>query len=336
MMRRIWIDPIIFGLVLLVALGLIFYLLLGRGVVDTLVEQMQHRELAVARMGAASVTAFLDLAGKSVVVVAGNPGGLQAFADQWQGTPLVGTILTDVSGQVVAGANQAEAPVDLISVADRNYFMWAKTAGAGAVEVFGPVLSRTGQSKGKYVVIVATPQMDRQGKFKGVLAAAVMLSKLTEQYLDPLRFSEQMGVHVVTDEGLVVYSSTGPKAGENVVEYVKKQQFLGSKVLAQRAAEGLKKGEEGKLDLAWPGEKGWQRYLVAYSPIKIEEGRYWYLVLTMPVDDALAFVGPLYMRVLVTFTAVFLAFLAYAVRLARHFASEERRKYEHEKHGIKE
>jgi len=120
------------------------------------------------------------------------------------------------------------------------------------------------------------------------------------------------------------------------VEYVREHKFLGSEVLLQKVGQELKKGEEGKLDLAWPVGNKWQRHLVAYSPIKIEEGRYWYLVLTTPVEDTFAFLGPLYMRILVTFAAVFLALLVYAVRLARHFASEERRRYEHKKHGIKE
>ena len=303
-------------------------------------EQTLHREQVITRAGAASIESFLVLVGKSLSIAAGDKQVesqeyLQTLVDRWEETPLVGVILTDKEGKVVGGANQARAVVDLVSVADRDYFVWAKTAEAGSARTFGSVLSRTGQSKGNFIMTIASPVVDKGG-FKGVLTAAVVLSSLTEQYLSPLKFSTETGVHLVDDQGTMLYSSVGPKTGENILTYILEHPFLGSSVVLQKAEEGLKKGVEGKLDLVWPGEGGWRRNLVAYSPIKIDEGRWWYLVLTTSVDDALAFVGPLYMRIVVTFAAVFLALLAYAVRLARYFSFREAQKYEHLTHGIKE
>jgi len=332
-------SPIIFGVVLLAALGLVFYVLLGRGAADLLVEQMQHREQAIVRSGAAAMAAFFDLAGRSMSMAAGGKldnNNLQILVDRWQGTPLVGVIVTDEKGIVVGGANQARAPVNLVSVADRDYFQWAQTAQTGSAQVFEVVLSRTGQSQGQYVVTVASPVIDEQGKFKGVLTAAVLLSKLTELYLQPLKISNQTGVHLIQNDGTVLYSSVGLKTGENILDYVHKHPFLGSDVLVKKAEDGLKKGEEGKLNVVWPGGEGWQRYLAAYSPIKLEEGRWWYLVMTTPVDDALAFMGPIYVRIVGVFAVVFLGLLIYAIRLAKYFAFKEARKYEHLTHGIKE
>lgn len=346
-MRKIGESPVVFGVVLLAALGLIFYMLLGRGSVDVLVEQTLHREQAITRAGAASIRSFLSLAGKSLALVSGDEAvrnfkpeaeeDMKVFVKQWEGTPILGMSLVDNLGMVRLTVNQNGTTVGTgRSVADRDYFSKAMTSVRDEIVIGKAVISRVGQSEGRFVVPFAAPMHDRKGKFLGVVISSTVIEELTKYYLDPLKISDQTGVHLVTDDGTILYSSNGPKTRESLLEYIRSRPFLGSGVLVKKVEEWLKKGEEGKLDLAWPGERGWQRNLVAYSPIKIEEGRYWYVVLTTPVDDALAFMGPLYVRVLVAFAAVFLALLAYAVRLARHFASEERRKYEHEKHGIKE
>ena len=60
---------ILFALLLLVFLGFVFYLILGKGARNALVEQMLHREQANARAGASSIATFFELVGKTSTAI---------------------------------------------------------------------------------------------------------------------------------------------------------------------------------------------------------------------------------------------------------------------------
>ena len=223
-----------------------------------------------------------------------------------------------------------------LSISDSEYFPRVQTAKDGKVVIGKAIISRLGQTQGRFIVPLVSAMVDNNGEFTGALLSSAVIDELTVKYLNPLKMSDKTGIYLLGDDGTGLYSSVGLKTGENVLDYLHKNPFLGSEVLVKKAENELKKGEEGKLNLVWPGPGGWQRYLVAYSPIKLEEGKWWYLVMTTPVEDALVFMGPIYVRIVGIFALVFLGILIYAIQLAKYFAFKEAQKYEHKLHGIKE
>jgi len=324
----------------MVGLGVAFYMLFGKGAADLLVEQLMHREQVITRAGAASIDSFLILAGKSLALLAttnSDQKDLQKFVEEWKGTPIQGVSVVDSRGVVRLIVNQTGSMIGKgLSISDREYFPRVQTAKDGKVVIGKAIISRLGQTQGRFIVPLVSAMVDNNGEFTGALLSSAVIDELTVKYLNPLKMSDKTGIYLLGDDGTVLYSSVGLKTGENVLDYLHKNPFLGSEVLVKKAENELKKGEEGKLNLVWPGPGGWQRYLVAYSPIKLEEGKWWYLVMTTPVEDALVFMGPIYVRIVGIFALVFLGILIYAIQLAKYFAFKEAQKYEHKLHGIKE
>jgi hypothetical protein len=175
-----------------ILIAVAIYFLLGKQAADVLIEQMLHREQTVARSGANSIEVFFNLYGKAVSFLGETPEiinyntgtgtELTNFFNRWSNTPVEGIGLTDENGVFVYFANKKNESSIGIDVSEREYFKWAKSAKRGDLFVGVPVRAKTGGIEGQYIIPLATPVLDPQGKFKGVLIAGVLTSDLVELY----------------------------------------------------------------------------------------------------------------------------------------------------------
>lgn len=266
-----------------------------------LVEQILHREQVISRAGARAMEVFLKDLQSSIVVLAidPTPTKLREFVARSQPGPVVGVIITDSEGKVKLSVNRSQIPLaGLVTIADRDYFVWAKTAMSGEVDFGKSIVSKVGASKGKYILPVTTPLI-KAGQFQGVLTMAVLLEDLISRYLEPLKLSEETRIYLLNREGVIL-----AKEGE------------------QSIAEGLNQalvvGKEQKLDLVLTDEQRsgrLTRFLIATSPIELKN-RHWVLAVASPVEEAHLFSGPFrqsFSLALILFLLIILALSAFGV-----------------------
>lgn len=319
----------VFSAIFFVALGFIFYVVLGRGAVESLTEQMLHREQVITRSGAGAIEGFFELAGKSLVILAKNQDiisqdknsqkTLEEFVSYWQSTSIVEAIIVDKEGKILFVGNKTPSEfVTGVSVADRDYFIASKKAKAGGVFVGKPLLPRLGAFGGQLLIPVSTPIFDK-GEFKGVLAVGVLLSKLTNDYLNPLKISRDTEVYIVSSDGELLYAPFKETVGKNIFQQVSENPFLGSEVLMGEVKKRLERGGEGKIDIVYPKsltDLTFKRRLITYSPIEVGKRRF-FLAVATPIEDALIFIGPIYTRQVAFLIIVFLALIAFSIRVAK-------------------
>lgn len=324
-----------FFAVLFFTLGIAFYYGYGSNAKAALIEQILHREQVIARSGANSIESFFLLSGKSLGYLAEDERimgmdqetqkALKEFVVIWKETPISGVSLADEKGIVRFNANIDNKPDVGAAVKDGDYFAWAKTAQKGEVYFGTPVISRLGASEGKYIVPVASPLIS-DGQFKGVLSAVVILSQLTQDYLQPLKISGQTEVYVLNSQGVFISALDGELIGKNVYQYLDENPFLGSAIFKEEIKKKMEERGEGKLRIAWPDTKGnlniFSRQLLVFSPFSLGKQSF-FLAIATPVDDALVYIGPIYMRQNVGFVVSFLAVLIVVVRLAKIYAYKE-------------
>jgi C4-dicarboxylate-specific signal transduction histidine kinase len=331
----------LFALLLLVFLGFVFYLILGKGARNALVEQMLHREQANARAGASSIATFFELVGKTSIAISNRdeiikPGPqtdvlLESAMLKWKDTPVTSIILIDKNGKVINAAYRELLGEVGISVADREHFIWAKNAESSEFYVSEAIESRL-RGENYYVVPVASPVIDKEGNFNGVLAFGVSMDQLTDDYMNHLKISDKTEIYITKHDGNFIYASREELQGENAIEFIEEHPFLGSEILTERLKELLKNVQEGKLEVAYPENVGTafplKTRLIAYSPVHVR-GREWILVVATPIEDALISITPIYFRQAASVLIIFLAFLGLSVRFAKVYGYKEAMKELH-------
>lgn len=324
-----------FAFLLLVFLGFISYLILGKGARNALVEQMLHREQSSARAGASSIATFVELAGNTLIAMSNRdeiitPGSqtdilLESTMLKWKGTPITSIILTDKNGKVINAAyREILGEVD-ISVADREYFIWAKNAESSEFYVFAAIKSRL-RGENYYVIPVVSPVIDKEGNFNGALAFGVSIDQLTNQYMNHLKISDKTEIYIAKYDGNFIYAPTEELLGKNLFEYIEEHPFLGSGIIIEELKERLENVQEGKLEVAYPENIGTafplKTRLIAYSPVFVQD-REWILVIATPIEDVLVSMTPIYFRQAASVLVIFLAFLGFSVRFAKVYGYKE-------------
>ncbi len=331
---------------LIFLISIAIYFLLGKQAKDTLVEQMLHREQLSARAGGKSIETFFEFFGKSMTSLAARVGVerdnkntrniLEEYIREWKDSPVGGVILTDKNGIVIFNGNKNFVPEIGVSLSDREYFPWAKTAKAGEVFISDPLISKLGYSKGKNIVVVVTPVKANDGSFEGILASSVILSDLKDQYLSPLKISDETRIYLIDYNGVVISSSIEKFIGVNYLDYISKTNIPGNTKIVDILSEALKSNEEGKIKIALPDEtKGGTltKFLIAYAPINTSD-KHWTLGIATPESDTLTFLTPFYFRDLAIVALAFLSFLIISIRIAKVVGYKEGVEVEHKEHGI--
>lgn len=280
---------------------------------ELLVEQILHRQQVITRAGAGSIESFIGLVASFTSNLAIQLSSddfevepqeaLRIFLSSWDGTPVVGTILTNQEGIIVEGANNRGGTTNTgTDVSDRKYFKWAVQAKKGDVYVGEPILSRVGVSKGKHVITIVSPMIDEDG-FKGAVTTGILLPDLTGQYLEPLKISEDTQVHLLNSEGNWLDPARhSESAGTNIIEYLEENPYPGSEELLKDLKLVLYEPDEVKLS-TFPvidGEITNASFLAAASPLDVNkepglENKHWFLVVATPKSDALKFSGTFYL-----------------------------------------
>ena len=287
-----------FGMLVIVGLGLSLYFILARAILPSRYQPL-YKEQLLARAEAANLASFFQSFGNSIAVLGQAPSLdsrdtatvkiMDAFVEQWRGSGLVGgVILTDRDGVVRFNSNLLRVPDVGRSVADRNYFVWAKNqTREGEYYISRSTVSRLGASKGQTIVVVASPVF-QNGTFSGVLGASVMLEPLTKRYLGLLRASESTEVYLIDqEEGRLLYSSVDLDAtGSGVSEYFQKSSFLGNQLLAKRLRNAFSANKEGRVLAVFisPKTARLKIRLMAYSPVALGSQNWLLIMSSLPQE----------------------------------------------------
>lgn len=304
---------------ILVGIGGFLFVSLGRGATDFLLNRAIDRQLFVTKATGASIGTFVDMASKSLAVLGTNLNiteeTLEKFVDQWRGTPVRGVAISDETGKIRYQASNGESSTIGLSIADREYFSWAKSATVSGSHISNLIISRTGPSKGKYIVPMAASIRDKN-KFIGVVFTSIPMEPLAHDYLNSLSAIGDNKIYLSTADGTILISPDGDLVGKNIFEEIKTSGFLGNEVISQRIRGFLQSSESGYLDAVWPTDthniNSMKRQLLTYTPIKID-GITWYLGIAIPVDTLFKQETPIYFAGLLFLVILFLIVVIYTV-----------------------
>lgn len=319
------------------------YVLFGRGAYGALVEQILHRQQVITRSGANSIESVFRIMGNSLVNLSGSPDllanddstqlVLDKFVSSWEQGFLEGVALADRNGIITYNSNLANIDNVGEDVSDRAYFSWARGVNKEGYQVFDPVISKLGITEGQFIIPIATPVYNQNGDFEGVLVGAVLVSEITKFFLEPLSISGESLAFVVSQDGTLVFSSSEDLVGTNYLEVIENSNFLGSVETAKIFRERIAQGTEGKLDILLPSRSDLSltRFLIAYTPFEIRANKL-ILIMATPVEEALVYMFPFYLRGLIFVGILVIIFVFFAIRASKFFGYLEAVQSEHEYH----
>lgn len=303
---------------------------------QALIEQIQHRQQLSVRTGAKSIETFLGGLGKNVVILVNDPTQrkLDEFINVWKDSDVIGVIVVDGNGKVIAASNREEKTEIGQTVIERGYFKWAQTAAKGIYKIFPPIVSKLGVSKGNYILTISSPVVKNQ-KFDGVITTAILLSDLAREYLDNIKIIDSSQVYLITNQGEIIYSDITELTGKNI-ENMFYNDFLGKSKVLEIILDNLKKDDESKLELAIPNFGNnfkLEPHLLSASPIHISE-QLWKLVVITPEKDLNAFTYKIFNSQILAIFVIFVIFIALTIRASRKSGYEEAVVDEHKLHKI--
>ncbi|MDO8341411.1 MAG: cache domain-containing protein [Candidatus Woesebacteria bacterium] len=289
-----------------ITFSLIYYLSL-KFVEKTLYEQMLHREQIVTRAGSIALKEFFELMGtqvfsfstrKSIVNVDKDTQNLlDTFVARYSQYPIGGIVLTDKNGKIIYNANAEDSHGTNTDLSDRDYFIDLKNNIDKEYVISSPLISRFGVSKGKYVLIIASPVINNN-KFNGVLLISVIIDEIAKEFLNPLKITENTLINLNNEKGDLLYSTRGVLIN---LDYLKTED--------NKVGEWKNISKDGLL--------------IATSSFNYWNGNFWYLSAATPSKDALDFMGPLlkinfaFLLIGIFSILIFSSFLITVIKLIR-------------------
>lgn len=130
---------ILIGLILAGILAVIFYLTVYRGVDLLARQQVFKKQEIMVNAQKSNLLSFFDAFGNSVALLSQldsikNSSSsanirLDEFVEQWRDSGIVGgVVLTDAEGKVIFNSNISGTKDTGALLADRDYYVWAKTS----------------------------------------------------------------------------------------------------------------------------------------------------------------------------------------------------------------
>lgn len=283
---------------LIVILGLIYFLLICLLPRYSIVGQLLRQEHAVAEAQAQNIQTFVNDMGNDLISVSKendivNPGlgtnkVLKSFVDRWgKNNIITGISITDKEGVVIYNHSNI-SPMEIgTSLADRDYFIWAKDQIAGGHYIVGAsIIARYGVNEGRYITPLAVP-IFRDGVFSGMLASAIRTSEMTEYFLSTMNISGNTDVFLLGKNGYILFNSRNPEDLEiNISEAKQNNLFLDNKRLNEKIYNALAKEKDGSLVAKYKDSNSGvpESHAIAYYPV-IMPGRHWLVVLATPVTE---------------------------------------------------
>lgn len=279
-----------------------FYFFIGVEAKTSVSDQFAKKQELLVRAEANNITSYINSLGNSIVVLSNlssmerqdtsTAKDLDAFINQWKASGVIGGVIyADENGKVIFNSNVIGTPDLGGSVADRDYFAWAKSqTKEGEYFVGQPVVSRLGASEGKTIVVVASPVF-RDDEFLGALGVSVELDGIAQHYLEVMKVSDTTDVYLIRSDGTVLYDNFNPAANGTKISQVS------SKLEALAGSTKIGSTEMTYVD---PVEGKMEHNSVAFAPVDFGE-RKWTLVMASPVNvpDLWGLAIPMYVRVII-------------------------------------
>ncbi len=297
---------VLFLLVFLIIASVV-YVAYGAGSSTYLVEQMLHREQVIVRSGSSAIRSLLTSSANSLSILSKNesivsPNAhteslLKEVVSNWHGTSLNLISLVNLNGNIVAAAsNQDTIQNYSASAVGRDYFEEGKKLVEGQYFIGQPIIPLLPGLKSKFLIPVSVP-VYKEGKLTGILVCTYYVSDLIQDYLDPLKISNQTDLLIVDTSGNLLVSNQPEIIGQNLYTYVREHPFIGHEIILRRVQAALEENIEHKFDIAIPRSSDGKltRTIIATAPINFP-GTSWVLVITTPAEDALVFATPFIMR----------------------------------------
>jgi C4-dicarboxylate-specific signal transduction histidine kinase len=294
---RLW----IFWLLSMGFIAAAFYVVLSRGAVESVSDNYLAREETLVKATISNFETFFEAIGKSTAYRARlnnkrqwdsvTVQDMDEFVDEWRDSNLISGILLADRGGVVRLTSNVKGIRDVgESIADRDYFIWAKEQPDVEEYFIGkPVVSRLGASKGQVVVPVASPVFV-DGAFKGVLATSIKWEALTQRFLDKVKISDLTYFYFLDTNKDILYTSPGsatPSAD------------LMNLVSVDREGKMQKDGQ-----------------LIAYSTMELGNQN-WILVAVSPSEGAYNLTPPFYIRQTAILVIIALTTLGFGIYMSR-------------------
>lgn len=289
-------------LFLLAGLSVAFYLILTRGAQDSVTGQLLEQEATIARAAASNIQSLFAAVGDSTALRAQmrsmerrdatTSDDLDAFVAQWDDSGLIsGILLTDSKGVVRFNSNIQRTHDVGESLANRDYFAWAKSQKAEGEYFIGqPVVSRLGAGKGQVIVPVCSPVF-KDDVFEGVVCSAVKLVPLTQRFLELMKVSDKISAYLLDQQRQLLYSSPeSPALDDNLKEALGTSQ------------------KEGRLQK--------DGRLIAHSPVSLGNQN-WLLVMVSPTEEVFSLTMPFYIRQALALILAFLVILLFGIIVSR-------------------
>lgn len=299
----------------------VLFITTNRQASENLTKETLARQLRLTQAGAINIESFMAVAGRSAILLSqnislGNDGkARQKVLDQYVvdrlGSPVAGVILIDQKGIVIAGATREMSSSVGTNLSDREYFTWAKTASPGALYIGEPTISRVGATKGKQIIVFATPVF-RNGKFDGTLAIATELQLFIDNYVSSIFPTPVFSTYLLDSQGTII-AAPNEMIGENIFTVLEQRPFFGSEIIAAEFGRILKNEESGALETIFPqGNTAiLTRTLVTYSNIKAisENKQSFELIITTPQNSIVSLTAPIYIQEITMLIGIFFAVL---------------------------
>jgi len=333
--KRMWLV----WLVSMVGLGVAFYFLLSLRAKSQVTQRILAQGATLVRAEASNITSFFQLFGESVALRAqlrsmGRRDAttlqdLDAFVEQWGSSGLIGGIvLVDKDGVVRLNSNVLKTRDVGASLADRDYFVWAKNQSEeGEYFVGQPVISRLEASKGQVIVPVTSP-VYQNDVFVGVLVASVKLQPLVQRYLELMKVTDETDVHLLTKNGDLLYDSDTPdNVGTNTFTPLDPESFSSQTRDKSSNRDGrdltgvnhLKADTVARiLSTTGEGTLKTREHLIAIAPVTLSD-QTWIILMTTPVQTVVNLTTPIYLRQLAIFLLVSLNTLLVGVVAIRGY-----------------
>jgi hypothetical protein len=309
---------------------------MGRRATASVTQQFLHQQKSTAQMGASSITSFIELASKSLVLLTKDADinlvtdntqkRMEAFVDDWSSTPVIAILRIDSGGIRVAAASSTKQVKfeERLDKSDAVCIGWAETAHPGEICVTDVGIPSPEEEKQFGHVFGLVTPVHFNDKYNGSLVLAISFDKLAENYLNTLRITDDSIVSVIASNGNVIYSDNPEYINKNLLELLKENVFLGSSVIADRVEQILKTNEAGSEDLALPKPFNTRvlRMLVAYAPIQINDDHLM-LVTRTPFSQALQAAAPFYVNNIAIVVVMLLVLLLLVVVVAKNMAYRE-------------
>lgn len=218
-------------------------------------------------------------------------------------TPQMGLLSADGMVLIIASKGNIRTG-EGESRADRNYYLWAKTAKKGEVFLSEPMISKYGINKGLWVINMSTPIVSSAGDLRGVLFSSIRIDDLRTNYLGRLKVESPIAVYVIDKNANAVSSPFTSLIGLNVRDYAKEKKWSGYESYLAMVEKMTKSQEGGEVYVFMGSDNKVVRWINAFAPVKVDGGLM-SVAVAIPYNQSLVLLGDYFRNK--TFWLIFLA-----------------------------